>query len=215
MAAIIVLRELGGQFAIFSYAVYFFRNAGVEMKASTCTVLLGVARLFSTIACSSLLDRVGRRFILTVGCSCCAVSTAIGSIFLFWDIPGSSWVPVMAVVSFVLGYGFGVGPIPWVLLGELLPTPIRVVGASICTCMYAAMEVIVGLCFPQMMEEVGLGGSLLFFAAFNVLMIVVVRRFLPETANSSLHLLEYVFKRDYHTSPLDEERMTSEEPLLH
>ncbi|XP_045103188.1 facilitated trehalose transporter Tret1-like isoform X2 [Portunus trituberculatus] len=212
MTAIIVLRELGGQFAIFSYAVYFFRNAGVQMKASTCTVLLGVARLFSTVACSSLLDRVGRRFILTVGSSCCAVSTAIGSIFLLWDIPGSSWVPVMAVICFVLGYGFGVGPIPWVLLGELLPTPIRVVGACICTCLYATMEVIVGLCFPQMMDEVGLGGSLLIFAAFNLLLMVVVRRFLPETANSSLHLLEYVFKKNYST---DEDRMSPHEPLLH
>ena len=215
MVSIIILRELGGQFAIFSYAPYFFISAGVEVNPSTCTVLLGVARLISTVLCATLLDRVGRRLILTVGCSCCAVSTTIGCVFLLWDIPGSSWVPLVAIIAFVLGYGFGVGPIPWILLGELLPTPIRVVGVSICTFTYASVEVIIGLSFPQLMEEVGLGGSLLFFAVFNVLLMVVVRRFLPETALSSLHLLEYVFSNNHLTDPEVQDRvMTSQEPLL-
>lgn len=216
MVAIITLRELGGQFAIFSYAPYFFSSAGIAVNAATCTVLVGVMRLISTVICASLLDRMGRRFILTAGCCCCAISAAVGSVFLSWDIPGSSWVPLVAVLVFVFGYGSGVGPIPWILLGELLPTPIRVVGASICVFIYAALQVMVGLCFPQMMEEVGLGGSLFFFAAFNVLLTVIVRRFLPETACSSLHLLEYVFSNDRPTDSSEKQDrvMTSQEPLL-
>ena len=132
------------------------------------------------------------------------------------DMPGSTWMPLVAVLFFALGYGFGVGPIPWILLGELLPTPIRVVGAAICIFLYAALQVVVGLSFPPLLQEVGLGGSLLFFAAFNVVMTVVVHRFLPETALSSLHYLEDAFKVDKRTDSSEQQDrvVTSSDPLL-
>lgn len=221
----VVLRELGGQFAIFSYAAYFFRNAGVGLNPLTCTVLVGVMRLASTLACAALLDHAGRRSILTVGCSCCAISSAIGGVFLVGEIPGYSWVALIAVLSFVLGYGFGVGPIPWILIGELLPTPIRVVGASIVTFLFAAMQFIVGLMFPKLMEEVGFGGGLIFFAVFNTFLLILIRMFLPETTSQSIHILEHAFSNtksikpkqniavDQKTDPVDKEEMDQQHLL--
>ncbi|XP_050737470.1 facilitated trehalose transporter Tret1-like isoform X2 [Eriocheir sinensis] len=225
VSAVMILRELGGQFAIFSYAAYFFATAGVMINPLTCTVLVGVMRLISTFTCAFLLDRVGRRIILMAGCSCCAISAAVGGLFLLWEVQGSSWVPLVAVLAFAFGYGFGVCPIPWILMGELLPTPVRVVGSTIVVFIFSAMQVFVGLMFPRLVDEVGLGGSFLVFAVFNTFLAVLVRLFLPETASQSLHTLEHAFDRansttvplkttpDKKTTPVDETG-TSHEPLL-
>lgn len=225
MCAVLILRELGGQFAIFSYAAYFFATAGVMFNPVTCTVLVGVMRLISTFICAFLLDRMGRRVMLMAGCSCCAIATAVGSLFLLWEVQGASWVPLVAVLTFALGYGFGVGPIPWILMGELLPTPIRVVGSTIVVFIFSAMQVFVGLMFPRLVDEVGLGGSFMFFAVFNTFLAVLIRLFLPETASQSLHTLEHAFDEpssathllkttpDKNTNPTDE-NTTFQKPLL-
>lgn len=50
---------------------------------------------------------------------------------------GIGWLPLTCVVLYVASFGMGVGPVPWILLGELLPTPVRSIGASIVTSVFA------------------------------------------------------------------------------
>nr|XP_053638686.1 facilitated trehalose transporter Tret1-like [Cherax quadricarinatus]XP_053638687.1 facilitated trehalose transporter Tret1-like [Cherax quadricarinatus] len=193
LVAVFVLRELGGQYAVFSYTVYLFHHAGLYLNAFTCTILVGVARLIATFVSSVLLDRIGRRPLLISTSIVSAVAVAFGGFFLLVDIPGSSWVPLAAVLVFVLAYGLGVGPIPWVLLGEFLPTPVRSIGASITTSFFALTLFVVGFVFPELMRVIGTGGSLLIFAFFNVVLAAVVWAFLPETGGRTLHQLQEVF----------------------
>ncbi|XP_071534345.1 facilitated trehalose transporter Tret1-like [Panulirus ornatus] len=190
---IFVLRELGGQYAVFTYTLYLFQQAGLHVDAFTCTILVGVARLVATLASSLFLDRVGRRSFLTGTCGVCAVAAAVGGAFLLAEVPRASWVPLAAVLIFVLSYGLGVGPIPWILQGELPPTPVRSVGASITTFFFAVSMFVVGYIFPELMSVAGVGGSLLVFAVFNALLTVVVWFFLPETGGRFLHQLQEVF----------------------
>lgn len=53
------------------------------------------------------------------------------------DDLGIGWLPLTCVVLYVASFGMGVGPVPWILLGELLPTPVRSIGASIVTSIFA------------------------------------------------------------------------------
>ncbi|XP_042223410.1 facilitated trehalose transporter Tret1-like [Homarus americanus] len=193
LVAVFTLRELGGQYAVFSYTIYLFQYAGLHLDAFTCTILVGVARLVATGVSAIFLDRIGRRPLLITTSVGCAVSAAIGGVFLLVDIQGSSWILLAAVLVFVLSYGLGVGPIPWVLLGELLPTPVRSIGASITTFFFALMLFLVGFVFPELARLAGTGGSLLVFAAFNSIMAAVVWIFLPETGGCSLHQLQGMF----------------------
>nr|XP_045606380.1 facilitated trehalose transporter Tret1-like [Procambarus clarkii] len=202
LVAVFVLRELGGQYAVFSYTVYLFQHAGLHLDAFTCTVLVGVARLIATFVSSLLLDRVGRRPFFIGTSAACAISVALGGFFLLLDMPGSSWVPLAAVLMFVVAYGLGVGPIPWVLLGEFLPTPVRFIGASITTFFFAFTLFVVGFVFPELMRVVGAGGSLLIFAFFNVVLAVVVWIFLPETGGRTLNQLQAAFNSRPAARPL-------------
>ncbi|XP_063588845.1 facilitated trehalose transporter Tret1-like [Penaeus indicus] len=193
LASVFVLRELGGQYVVFSYTVYLFREAGVSMDAYTCTILVGAVRLACTVLGSLLLGRVGRRPMLLATSVVCGLAELVGGAFLLGQFPGASWVPLAAVLVFVSSYGLGLSPVPWVLLGELLPTAVRSVGTSICVFNFALSIFIVSYTFPPLVEHAGVGTALIAFAGFHFVLSVITWAFLPETRGKSLSDLKDAF----------------------
>lgn len=47
------------------------------------------------------------------------------------DLTSYGWVPLLGFIVYVLGFSAGIGPISWLMMGEILPTRIRGVAASI------------------------------------------------------------------------------------
>lgn len=35
------------------------------------------------------------------------------------------WVPILSAMFYILGFSFGFGPVPWLMMGEILPLSIR------------------------------------------------------------------------------------------
>ncbi|XP_042890366.1 facilitated trehalose transporter Tret1-like [Penaeus japonicus] len=198
MLILFMLRELGGRGPVFSYTVYMFRKAGVQLDAFYCTVFVGVARLASTCVSACTLDLVGRKPLLVATVVICAVSEGVAGAFLFLEVEGAAWVPLAAVIVFVIGYGIGPGPILWVYLGELLPTPVRAVGAAISTFGCFFTYFIVNIMFLKMLSFLGLGLTLLVFAGANLAIAPIVIFFIPETIGRTLQDMEkaFILKRE-------------------
>ncbi|ROT77423.1 Facilitated trehalose transporter Tret1 [Penaeus vannamei] len=193
LAAVFTLRELGGQFVMFSYTVYMFQKAGVGLDAFVCTILVGVVRLVFTVVSAAVVDRVGRRPLLIATSFVCGAAEVVGAVFLLVDVPGSSWVPLAAVMVFVSSYGLGIGPIPWTLMGELIPTPVRNIGSSLCYLSFSLFTFVISFVFPYLME-IGLGYALLVFSSANAILTLLLWAFLPETRGKSLSDLENAFQ---------------------
>ncbi|XP_037789437.1 facilitated trehalose transporter Tret1-like [Penaeus monodon] len=191
--SIFILRELGGKGPVFYYTVYMFRKAGVQMNVFYCTVFIGICRLASTCVSACTLDVLGRRPLLAATALICAVSEGIAGAFLILEIEGTEWVPLASVIVFVIGYGIGLGPIPWTYLGELLPTPVRSLGASIITLVYSITLFIISLVFLKEVSYLGLGLTLLLFGGANLAIVPLVLLFIPETKGRTLQDLEKAF----------------------
>ncbi|XP_063588616.1 facilitated trehalose transporter Tret1-like [Penaeus indicus] len=161
MLSVFVLRELGGKGPVFNYTVYVFRRAGAQFDAFYCTVFVGVARLASTCVSACTLDLVGRKPLLVATSVICAVSEGVAGAFLFLEVEGAAWVPLASVIVFVISYGIGLGPIPWAYLGELLPTPVRSIGAAMITFGYSLTYFAINFVFLKVISSLGLGLTLL------------------------------------------------------
>ncbi|XP_063615831.1 facilitated trehalose transporter Tret1-like, partial [Penaeus indicus] len=193
MLSVFMLRELGGKGPVFSYTVYIFRKAEVELDAFYCTVFVGVARLVSTCVSACCLDLVGRKRLLVATAVMCAVSEGVAGAFLFLEVEGFAWVPLTSVIVFVIGYGIGLGPIPWTYLGELLPTPVRSLGAALITFSYSIIYFIVNILFLKVISSLGLGLTLLIFGTANLAIAMIVLLFIPETKGRTLQDMEKAF----------------------
>lgn len=188
------MRELGGQYVIFSYNVYLFKKAGASLDAVACTVLMGTARLFFTGLASACVDRVGRRPLMIASSLVGGAAEAVGALFLLVDIPGLSWIPMAAVLVYAAAYGLGMGPVTWALMGEVIPTPVRTLGSAICSFWFSVALFGMSFAFPYLLDSAGLGVTLLLFALANVSMALIVWAFLPETRGRSLTDLQDTFK---------------------
>lgn len=49
------------------------------------------------------------------------------------DVSTIGWLPLSSLVIFVLSFSLGFGPVPWLMMGEILPAKIRGTAASVAT----------------------------------------------------------------------------------
>ncbi|XP_076057378.1 facilitated trehalose transporter Tret1-like [Oratosquilla oratoria] len=196
LVLIFVLRELGGAMVIFMYAAYFFEMADTTLDPFTTTVLLGVTRLIATIVSAVIIDRTGRRPLLMASAMVCAIAMGGAAAALHTDPENLAWLSLTCVLIYVFSYGLGVGPAPWILIGELLPTPVRLLGASVVTCVFAILMFIMTHVFPDVIAAVSLAWAVLAFALANVVLVVVAWVWLPETKGRSLEDLQGAFASD-------------------
>ncbi|XP_069983517.1 facilitated trehalose transporter Tret1 [Penaeus vannamei] len=191
--SLLILRELAGGLPIFTYSVYMIRDAGVQLDAFFCTVFIGVARLASTCVSACISDVVGRRPLLVASTLVCAVSEGVAGTFLTLEAEGPTWVPLASVIVFAIGYGLGLGPISWVYIGELLPTPVRSLGAAMATFGNLLSNFVLSLVFLKMATSLGLGFTLLLFGGANLTIALLVLFLIPETAGRTLQDMEKAF----------------------
>lgn len=194
-----LLRDLGGPSVVFMYSAYMFAMAGVQLDAFTCSILVGAVRLLATIASALVSDRVGRRPMLLCTAVLCAAAQAVagGALLLGRDPTlGEGALPLISLVAVLLYtafFGVGLGPIPWVLVGELLPTAVRSLGAAIVSSVFALTVFVINFIFPSLIALLSLGGTFLLFAAVNASLALVVFFFLPETSGLTLKEVELAF----------------------
>ncbi|XP_068219940.1 facilitated trehalose transporter Tret1-like [Palaemon carinicauda] len=193
VTSMFILRELGGAMVIFMYAVFFFENAGVMFDPFTCSVLVGICRLVFTVISACTIDKLGRRPLLIGSSLICGLSMYVTGAVLYTDGKGYGWVPLTSVMVYVASFGMGAGPVPWILLGELLPTPVRSLGASICTGCFVILLFLITQIFPDLTTAIGLEDAVMVFGSVYIILALVAFFFLPESRGRTLEELQYAF----------------------
>lgn len=88
---------------------------------------------------------------------------------------------VTFILLYVCAFALGVGPIPWIVLSEILPPRIKGPAASLATTCCWAGNLLVTLSFNSMLDTLGIGGSYLLYAAFNCFGLWYVSTYMVET----------------------------------
>ncbi|XP_076031043.1 facilitated trehalose transporter Tret1-like [Oratosquilla oratoria] len=185
-----------GQSAIFQYTVIIFDHANVEIDSFYCAIGVGVVCLLFNLVAVVVIEWTGRRcllFVATAGCTCALVVT-----FLVLHLNVSpGWISLIFVFTFVAFFALGVDPVINLFIGELLPTPVRSIGSSLCISSSFIGVLIASYTFPFMVASVGMAYSFLIFAGFNALVGVIVYIWAPETRGKSLLELQEAFSSQH------------------
>lgn len=92
--------------------------------------------------------------------------------------------------------GVGTGPIPWMLVGELIPSSIRLLGSCVVISVYYSMQFCAVTCIPFLVDAISLGPSLMLFGTIDVLGSLMVWAFIPETKKKLLKHIEKEAEED-------------------
>ncbi|MDO5752507.1 sugar porter family MFS transporter [Arthrobacter sp.] len=145
---------------------------------------VGIALVVSTAASLPLIDKLGRVKMLAISMAGQAVSM-LG----LWLFPDSGYLTVTAVFLYTFSFGFGLGPVFWLYVPEVLPLRMRAIGMGVITFTQYLFNAVFAQAFPSAMEKFG---PLVFlvFAVLSMLAFIFVVRRVPETSGKSLEEIE-------------------------
>ena len=187
------LQQISGQPSVLYYATTLFKQAGLGGSA---LVILGSWKLACTFVGASLVDRFGRRPLLTTGTFLMAASLATLSVLFASSSDGSAspTAALIATLIYVGGYQVGFGPVNWLLLSEIMPMSIRTTGVAICVIGNFGFNFGVTTAFEAARESIGTGGLFGAFFLVTVGALVFIRRLVPETRGLSLEEINDMLK---------------------
>ncbi len=186
--SIAMFNQLSGINAILYYLNDIFAKAGFnKVSGDLQSVAIGATNLLFTLLAMSIIDKVGRRFLLLVG----SVGTAVclGGVAYIFSSSKHEGLLVWLLVSFIAFFAFSQGAVIWVYLGEIFPNRVRARGQSLGSLTHWFMAALIAWSFPVLAKTSG-GIPFMFFSAMMVVQFFVVLLAYPETKGVSLEAMQ-------------------------
>jgi MFS transporter, SP family, galactose:H+ symporter len=176
------LQQFAGINTILYYAPTIMQETGLNASNSIYySVGIGIVNLLMTIVSIRLVDKVGRRVLLLVSLVGMAVSIALLGVAFIADL--SSVLTLVFMMLYIVSFAVGMGPVFWVVLGEIFPTRERAEGTGLGSMINWLANFAVSLAFLPLVAAIGQGETFWIFAVVCALGLVFVYRYVPETRN--------------------------------
>jgi SP family xylose:H+ symportor-like MFS transporter len=195
--ALAILQQVTGINVFLYYGPEIFRSIvqGTQTDAALLqTVVIGACNMIFTVVAFATVDRVGRRPLMLVGTAgMCMALVSMGVATYMGRTEG--WL-LAFILIYIASFALAVGPVTWVILSEIFPTRMRGTAMAIATvCLWIA-NYGVSQTFP-MLDKSNLLVDLFHhafpfwvYAAFCVVLFLLVLARIPETRGKSLEEIE-------------------------
>lgn len=172
-----MLYQFSGVNTITFYAVDIFRDTGTTWDKNTCAIILGVVRLFFTIAGCVAMRSFGRRplsFISFVGCGVTMIGLGVYLKYKFdCDAAGITptyvWVPAVFIFLFQIACSIGFLIVPWAMIGELYPMRVRGILGGLTTCSAHTCVFIVVKTYPFLTHVIEKHGCFILYGVISLI----------------------------------------------
>ena len=224
MAFIMFFQQVGGLNVISTYTEIIFKDANVPHPELAPIYTVGVAGLVTAFVATIVMDIFGRKFLLIIsGMGALLGTTLLGTHFfitrpslcqnstnltatLLQNSPSlqdstnvscnPQYAPlaIVGIIVYTVLFTIGWGPVPWVLLGELLPLQVRGVASGIVTFVNWGTAAMVAGFYPNYAQSVQLWFAWWSFSVLNLASVLFVVLFVFETKGKSLEEIQQKFE---------------------
>lgn len=185
-------QQLSGINVVMFYAHKIFEMSGSSLPPGISAIILGVVQVFATAVAAYVVDRFGRKLLLIISLGTMCVCQVILGIYFMIDASNHElaktlgFAPLLSICLYLVGFSLGAGPLPFTLLGELLPNRVKGgIGSFATFCNWMLALCITGS-FPYLVDWVGPSIVFLTYAVLCAVGVVFVIFILIETKNKSL-----------------------------
>jgi len=196
-------QQLCGSQAIIAYSETIFQRVGSTLGASESAIVLGAVQLVSAAVSSSIVDVVGRRPLLLSSVIGAAICNTIVGLYFFLermevDVTGIAWLPMLALMVFIVTYTIGMATVTFAILGEIIKMNLKSVAGPTFTITGGAISFIVVKLFQIVSDDLGSDYTFWGFALFTYMFIPFVWFLIPETKGKSFEVILDEINARYH-----------------
>lgn len=204
---IMLFQQATGINTVIYYAPTIFEMAGFtsDTAAISATVGVGLVNVLFTVVSIWLLDRWGRKPLLSLGLAGMVISlAALGLAFhLQGDLgPSLKWVAVGSITVYIASFAVSLGPIAWLLIAEIYPLQIRGRAMGLATLANWLFNFLVAMSFLSIIELLGKAGAFWLYGAIGMVGWFFCRWYVPETRGATLEQIEANLKAGRRTRDL-------------
>ncbi|XP_053637367.1 facilitated trehalose transporter Tret1 isoform X2 [Cherax quadricarinatus] len=138
--ALMVFQQLAGVNAVIYNINIIFQDSGSQLSDDMSTIVVGVVQVLATAASTLLIDRAGRKLLLSLSAGVMSFSIICLGVFFYvkthdeeWVVNNLSWMPLTSLIVFITAFSIGYGPIPWIMMGELFYPNVKEAAGSLAT----------------------------------------------------------------------------------
>ncbi|KAJ0229482.1 Sugar transporter ERD6-like 4 [Hirschfeldia incana] len=198
---LLVLQQLGGINGVLFYSSTIFESAGVT-SSNAATFGVGAIQVVATAISTWLVDRAGRRLLLTISSVGMTISLVIVAAAFYlkgFVSPDSdmysmlSILSVVGVVAMVVSFSLGMGPIPWLIMSEILPVNIKGLAGSIATLANWFFSWLITMT-ANLLLAWSSGATFTIYGVVCAFTVVFVTLWVPETKGKTLEEIQALFR---------------------
>jgi sugar porter (SP) family MFS transporter len=188
-----VFQQFVGVNTVIYFASTILHYTGASTNSAVLlAVYVGVTNFVMTIVAILLMDWVGRRGLLITGTAILFVSLVVlGAYFQFSALShGASWLGLVCVIVYIIGFAVGLGPVFWLMISEIYPLQFRSQAMAVATICNWGANFLVSYFFLQETQAIGKGPTFWIYAAISIAAIAFFWFKVPETKNRPLEDIE-------------------------
>lgn len=210
-----IAQQFSGINAVMSFSSFMYENAGVDINLIEWIVCLtSLINMLTTIPAVPMIEKLGRRILLLFPMGLMAVSFIVLTIFHNLQYNESlqdsrhifAIIGIIAMHTYVIGFAVGLGPIPFIVVGEIFRQEPRAAAMSLSLTFNWICNFILMMVF-RFMQKAMLGFVYLPFIGVLVLAIVFIYFMVPETKNKTFDQIS----SSIHKGGLNQDNMLNHE----
>ncbi|EEB15084.1 sugar transporter, putative [Pediculus humanus corporis] len=209
---LMTIQQMSGVSPILNYSVVIFQASGSDISPHLAAITVGALQIFGAVAATLTMERVGRKLLLMISSIGMAISLGLIAIFFYlktidYDpefMKAIGWLPVTSMATYVIVYGLGFGPVPFVLVGEIFKTEARSAATSFSTFMLWFEAFLLLKFYGNLSDAFGTEACFGLFAICSALGAVFTYFYVPETKGKSLETILWMLGGEKPNSYSDE-----------
>ncbi|TLF41055.1 sugar porter family MFS transporter [Lacticaseibacillus zeae] len=187
-----VIQQIAGINVMMYYGTSILQMTGFGRNSALVTnIANGVTAVVATIVTMQLLKHVPRRPLLIIGLI--GTSLAITGVTFATRLPAGSpmraFITILMMMLFLAFFQGAISPMTWLLMSEIFPEQLRGLGMGTATFFLWLGNFAVGVLFPIGLAQMGMFWTFVCFIVTNIVSLLFVVIFVPETAGKSLEAL--------------------------
>ncbi|XP_038143051.1 solute carrier family 2, facilitated glucose transporter member 8 [Cyprinodon tularosa] len=206
---LMVFQQMTGINAIMFYAENIFEQAHFE-ESDLASVIVALIQVIFTAIAAVIMDRAGRKVLLIISGVLMMISTTAFGVYFYLvaKVPGAAsvsptaaephpdltWLALASMAIFIAGFAIGWGPIPWLIMSEVIPIRVRGFAGAAVVLSNWGMAFIVTKSFQDMMNLLTSAGTFWLFSCMCFLNIIFTVILVPETKGKTLEQIEAIFR---------------------
>jgi MFS transporter, SP family, xylose:H+ symportor len=192
--ALAVLQQWSGINVIFNYAEEIYRGAGYGFSDILFNIVItGAVNLFFTLVALGFVDRLGRRWLMLLGCA--GISLSHAAVGLAYRL-GFMGLPVLIFTLCAIGcYAMSLAPVTWVLISEIFPNRVRGAAVSVSVSALWIACFVLTFTFPLLNSALGAARTFWLYAGICAAGFLFILLCVPETKGKSLEQIESILTR--------------------